>query len=70
MGGAGSRIFVEPVNPFSAADVAKAIYELFELPGKGGLSKVVADEQTNSLIIVGTEDSYLKLLRLLRRPAC
>ena len=30
-------------------------------------SKVIADEQTNSLIIVGTDDSYAKLLDLLKR---
>ncbi|HEX3777144.1 MAG TPA: type II secretion system secretin GspD [Polyangiaceae bacterium] len=32
-----------------------------------GLSKVVPDEQTNSLIVVGTEDSYLRLLEVLKR---
>src|ERR1041384_7366429 len=59
-------------------DLAKRVNELFELgaaPGQpagagakaSGLSKVIADEQTNSLIIVGTDDSYGKLLDLLRR---
>jgi general secretion pathway protein D len=33
----------------------------------GGLNKVIADEQTNSLIVVGTEDSYLRLLEVLKR---
>ena len=32
-----------------------------------GLNKVIADEQTNSLIVVGTEDSYLRLLEVLKR---
>jgi general secretion pathway protein D len=32
-----------------------------------GLSRVVADDQSNSLIVVGTEDSYLKMLELLKR---
>ncbi|HEY4104819.1 MAG TPA: type II secretion system secretin GspD [Polyangiaceae bacterium] len=32
-----------------------------------GLSKVIPDEQTNSLIVVGTEDSYLRLLEVLKR---
>ncbi len=79
VGGAGTRMWIEPVHYGSAADVAKRINELFELGGGpggaagaargggGGLSKVVPDEQTNSLIIVGTEDSYGKLLGLLRR---
>lgn len=33
----------------------------------GGLNKVIPDEQTNSLIVVGTEDSYLRLLEVLKR---
>ncbi|HWZ88672.1 MAG TPA: type II secretion system secretin GspD [Polyangiaceae bacterium] len=32
-----------------------------------GLNKVIPDEQTNSLIVVGTEDSYLRLLEVLKR---
>jgi general secretion pathway protein D len=32
-----------------------------------GLNKVIADDQTNSLIVVGTEDSYLRLLEVLKR---
>ncbi|MBK7580918.1 MAG: type II secretion system secretin GspD [Myxococcales bacterium] len=75
VGGAGSRMWIEPVHYGSAADMAKRINELFELDkgpgaggaGGGGLSKVVADEQTNSLIVVGTEDSYNKLLELMKR---
>ncbi|MEZ4225676.1 MAG: type II secretion system secretin GspD [Polyangiaceae bacterium] len=78
VGGAGSRMWIEPVHYGSASEMAKRINELFELQGgqpgqpgsgggSGGLAKVVADEQTNSLIVVGTEDSYLKLLELLKR---
>jgi general secretion pathway protein D len=76
VGGAGSRMWIEPVHYGSAEDMAKRINELFELGqgpngaaggGGGGLSKVIADEQTNSLIIVGTDDSYQKLLELLKR---
>jgi general secretion pathway protein D len=33
----------------------------------GGLSKVIPDEQTNSLIIVGTQESYERLLEVLNR---
>lgn len=32
----------------------------------GGLSKVIADEQLNALIIVGTEDAYLRLLEVMK----
>lgn len=77
VGGAGSRMWIEPVHYGSAEDMAKRINELFELGqgpngaagggGGGGLSKVIADEQTNSLIVVGTDDSYQKLLQLLKR---
>jgi general secretion pathway protein D len=78
VGGAGQRLWIEPVKNGSAPDLAKRVNELFELgsaPGQpagagakaSGLSKVIADEQTNSLIIVGTDDSYAKLLDLLRR---
>jgi general secretion pathway protein D len=78
IGGSGQRLWIEPVHNGSAPDMAKRVNELFELggtpgqpPGAGakasGLSKVIADEQTNSLIIVGTDDSYSKLLELLKR---
>jgi general secretion pathway protein D len=70
--GSGSKMWIEPVHYGTAKDLAGRINELFGLAGNdpaagGGLGKVVADEQTNALIIVGTEDSYLKLLELLRR---
>ena len=53
--------------------LAKRVNELFEqgsAPGQPagagakarGLSKVIADEQTNSLINVGTDESYAKLI--------
>jgi general secretion pathway protein D len=81
VGGAGQRMWIEPVHHGSATDMAKRINELFELQqggqagaaggaagaGTGGLSKVVADDQTNSLVVVGTEDSYMKLLELMKR---
>ncbi|MCC6215108.1 MAG: type II secretion system secretin GspD [Polyangiaceae bacterium] len=72
VGSAGSQMWIEPVHYGSASDLAKRINELFDLSAKGGgatggLVKVVSDDQTNSLIIVGSEDSYLKLVELLRR---
>ena len=88
VGGAGQRMWIEPVHYGSAGEMAKRINELFEVSnqaaagapgapgapgaapgggGAGGLSRVVADEQTNSLIVVGTEDSYMKLLELMKR---
>jgi general secretion pathway protein D len=79
VGGSGQHMWIEPVRNGTAQDLAKRVNELFELgsapaagqpPGVGkaaGLNKVIADEQTNSLIVVGTEDSYLRLLEVLKR---
>jgi general secretion pathway protein D len=71
VGGAGSKMWIEPVHHGSAQEMAQRINELFDLGkgegGGGGLTKVVPDEQTNSLVVVGTEESYLKLLELMKR---
>jgi len=79
VGGSGQHMWIEPVRNGTAQELAKRVNELFELgtpppagspPGSGkagGLSKVIADEQTNALIVVGTEDSYLRLLEVLKR---
>jgi general secretion pathway protein D len=81
VGGVGQQMWIEPVNNGSADEMAKRIADLFGLnapaapPGSpgaaagnaSGLTRVLAEEQTNSLIIVGTEDAYLRLLELLKR---
>jgi general secretion pathway protein D len=76
VGGAGSQMWIEKINYGSAADMAKQFNDIFELNQQGkngggggayGLTKVIADDKTNSLVIVGTEDSYLRLLELLKR---
>ncbi len=73
VGGAGSQMWIEPIHYGSAADMAKQFNDIFELNAPGGsknaagLMKVIADDKTNALVIVGTEDSYLKLLELLKR---
>ncbi|MCB9584289.1 MAG: type II secretion system secretin GspD [Polyangiaceae bacterium] len=77
VGGSGTKMWIEPVHYGAATDLAKQINDIFELSGQaggaggsgaaGGLSKVVADEQTNALVIVGTEDSYLRLLEFMKR---
>jgi general secretion pathway protein D len=73
VGGAGSQMWIEPIHYGSAGDMAKQFNDIFELNQPGGsknaagLMKVIADDKTNSLVIVGTEDSYLKLLELLKR---
>jgi general secretion pathway protein D len=74
VGGAGQSMWIEPIHYGVATEMAQRINELFGLnapPGQGnmggGLAKVVADQQSNSLIIVGTDDSYGKLLQMLKR---
>lgn len=73
VGGAGSQMWIEPIHYGSASDLAKQFNDIFELSAPGGskgapgLMKVIADDKTNSLVVVGTEDSYLKLLELLKR---
>lgn len=68
VGGAGQQMWIEPVNHGSASELATRVNDLFEVgAGGGGLSKVVADEQTNSLIVVGTDDSYQKLLQVVKK---
>lgn len=74
VGGAGQSMWIERINYGTATDYAQRINEIFGLgapPGQGnmggGLTKVIADAQSNSLIIVGTEDSYAKLLQMLKR---
>lgn len=68
VGGAGQQMWIEPVNHGNASDMADRINDLFEVSdGAGGLSKVIADEQTNSLIVVGNDDAYRKLLQVLKK---
>ncbi|HEV8550190.1 MAG TPA: type II secretion system secretin GspD [Polyangiaceae bacterium] len=83
IGGSGQHMWIEPVHHGTSADMAKRLNELFEIGTSGGaaaagaapgtaktpsgLSRVVADDASNSLIVVGTEDSYLKMLELLKR---
>ncbi len=68
VGGAGQQMWIEPVNHGSAEEMAERINDLFEVSeGTGGLSKVIADEQTNSIIVVGNDDSYKKLLQVLSK---
>ena len=68
VGGAGQQMWIEPINHGSAEEMADRINDLFDVSeGTGGLSKVIADEQTNSLIVVGNDDSYKKLLQVLSK---
>ena len=71
VGGVGSKMWIEPVHYGSASDLAKQITDIFDVSTKGGgpsgLAKVVADDQSNSLILIGTEESYHRVLEFMRR---
>ena len=72
IGGSSQSMWVEHVNYGSANDLAQRMTELFGLNQPGGaqaagLSKILADQQSNSLIVVGHEDAYVRLLELLKR---
>lgn len=57
-------------RPTTAKGAAKAAEDIAGLEGADGpatLSKVIADERTNQLILVATPTAYLKIDRLLRR---
>ncbi len=82
IGGSGQHMWIEPVHHGTSADMAKRLNELFEIGSGGapgaaaapgtakqpsGLSRVVSDDQSNRLIVVGTDDSYMKMLEVLKR---
>lgn len=70
VGSASSRMWIEPIHYGDARDYAKQVNDIFQLDkgtGGGGLVRVLADEQTNSLIIVGSNEGYLRLLEFLKR---
>jgi general secretion pathway protein D len=69
VGSASSRMWIEPIHYGDARDYATQINDIFQLDkaAGGGLVRVVADEQTNSLIVVGSTEGYLKLLEFLKR---
>lgn len=76
----GEQIWVERVHYASATELAQRITELLGqaaqpggrpgTPGTSGevrLTRILADERSNSLIIVATERMYLRVLELIRR---
>ncbi|HTV26066.1 MAG TPA: type II secretion system secretin GspD [Polyangiaceae bacterium] len=66
---AGARLWVEPIHYAGAARVAEQIDALFS-PGASGatsLLRVVADEASSRLLIIGSEAGYASVLALLKR---
>src|SRR5262245_44733390 len=58
---AGERVWREPIHYASAAEVARHLREI--VPG----ARISADEATNTLIIVGPEETYLRIVEMIRR---
>ncbi|HQB44093.1 MAG TPA: type II secretion system secretin GspD, partial [Polyangiaceae bacterium] len=78
VGGASNQIWVENIHYAVASELATKLGEIFDISGKGQptdavdasdtrISKIMAEDRTNSLIIVATESAYLRVLELIKR---
>ncbi len=71
VGGVGTQMWIEPVHYGAASEFAKKIGDVFDVNAKGGgttgLTKVIADEQSNSIILVGTQEAYQRVIEFLKR---
>lgn len=78
VGGASNQIWVQQVHYSTASELATKLGEIFDIAGKGAptgeggesdtrISKILAEERTNSLIIVATESAYLRVLEVIKR---
>jgi len=81
VGSAGDQMWIEPIHYASAAEIASRINELFELKGSSDgkgkpsgsgvgdlhVTKVVADDRSNSVVIVATERAYMRILEFIKR---
>jgi general secretion pathway protein D len=65
----GARLWVEPVHYAGAARIAQQINDVFSVgtAGASSILRVVADDATNRLLIIGSEAGYASVLALLRR---
>ncbi len=80
VGTAGEQIYVEPVHYGTATEFVQRLNEIFDIkPAAAGaakgaptvgdmrITKIIADDRSNSLIIVATERSYLRILEVIKR---
>ncbi len=82
VGGVGDQIWIEPIHYAIATDVAARLNEVFDLKagtppvagkpgtGTGGdvhITKILADDRSNSVVIIGTERAYLRILEFIKR---
>jgi general secretion pathway protein D len=81
VGGVGDQIWIEPIHYSIASDIAARLNEVFDLkgaapatPGKAAgpagdvhITKILADDRSNSVVIIGTERAYLRVLEFIKR---
>ena len=69
VGSSRSRLWVQPIHYGNAVEYAQQIEQVFGVDptSPNGISRVLADESTNSLIIVGHDEAYASLLEFLKR---
>jgi general secretion pathway protein D len=83
VGGVGDQIWIEPVHYGMASDIQSRLDEVFDLKGApaapkdkgpgttGGsdlhIAKILADDRSNSLVIISTERAYLRILEFIKR---
>ncbi len=82
VGGVGDQIWIEPIHYGIAADVAARLNEVFDIKGGtapkpgdrpstvGGdvhITKVLSDDRSNSVVVIGTERAYLRILEFIKR---
>ncbi len=80
VGGIGDQIWVEPIHYGAASDIAARLNEVFDLksgakPGEKGaalsgdvhIAKILADDRSNSVVVIGTEHAYMRILEFIKR---
>ncbi len=79
VGGAGDQIWIEPVHYGMASDIQSRLDEVFDLKPGGPpkdkltsssdlhIAKILADDRSNSLVIISTERAYLRILEFIKR---
>jgi general secretion pathway protein D len=81
--GIGDQVWVEPIHYAGAQEIANKLQEIFDVakgaaaaPGAKGpgsqsvdarVTKIVPEDRTNSVVIIGTEKAYLRILELIKR---
>jgi general secretion pathway protein D len=81
VGGIGDQIWIEPIHYGIASDIVTRLGDVFDLkgsaPAKGApasalagdvhVGKILADDRSNSVIIISTERAYLRILEFIKR---